>query len=57
MKATIHWEIDGEEDQMVINAPTIEDLQKIAEAEAAKRGVLNSAWSSDLQNDDGSPVP
>lgn len=50
MRARIHWtypDADETEDSMVIEFETLEEGQKIAAEEVAKRGGLRP-WSEDL---------
>lgn len=48
MKVRIHWETeDGFRDDMVIEAETIEELQKIAKHEVEKRHAVDY-WSSEV---------
>ncbi len=48
MKVRINWIDDkGFEDNMIIEADSIEELQKIAKEEVEKRNAVDY-WSSDL---------
>lgn len=50
MNVIIHLLIDGIEDSMIIEAPTLEELRQIAQAEVDKRGA-EDYWSTDLNSD------
>lgn len=47
MKFIIHFTVNGEDDQVIVEGDTIEQISMLAEAELEKRGGLNP-WSEEI---------
>jgi hypothetical protein len=48
VKFRIHFEVKGEPDSIVLEAPSIEEIRDLANEELEKRGAV-AAWSEKLK--------